>query len=134
MGWRWSHFNFGMDRTEFIKTLEKFNLPKSEFIILSGGSLLMRGLREKTADFDLCVSKKLAEEIDLYDAPKDEKGFFVPFPNCQMMDNFENIEFDVVDGHQCESLESILAFKKSANRPKDQKDIEKIEAILGNLE
>ena len=62
-----------MNKEEYIAGLERLNLPKSEFIILSGGSLLMRGLRETTADFDLCASKKLAEQINLYRAPKDEK-------------------------------------------------------------
>lgn len=90
----------------------------------------MRGLRKTSADLDLCASKKLAKQIDLYYAPKDEKGFFVPFENCQMMDDFENFEFDIIDGYQCESLESILAFKKKALRPKDLKDIENIERYL----
>lgn len=119
-----------MNKQEFVAELEKFDLPKSEFIILSGGSLLMRGLRETTADLDLCVSKELARRINLYDAPRDKKGLFTPFENCQMMDDFENFEFDVVDGYQCETLESVLKFKKKANRPKDQADIRKIELAL----
>lgn len=91
---------------------------------------MIRGLRETTADLDLCVSKKLAWQIDLYNAPKDEKGFFTPFEDCQMMDDFEDFEFDVIGGYQCEKLESILEFKKKANRPKDQVDIQKIELAL----
>ena len=120
-----------MDKERFIDRLEELNLPKSEFIILSGGSLLMHGLRETTADLDLCASKKLAKEIDLYNAPKDEKGFFVPFEDCQMMDDFEKFDFDVIDGYQCESLPSILEFKLKMNRPKDQKDIEALKKVLG---
>ena len=119
-----------MNKQEYIESLEKLNLPKSEYIILSGGSLLLRGLREKSADLDLCVSKKLAEQIDLYHAPKDDKGFFTPYENCQMMDDFDRIEYDIVDGYQCESLKSILAFKKRVHREKDLKDIENIEAYL----
>ena len=121
-----------MNKQEYIATLEKLNLPKSEYIILSGGSLLLRGLREKSADLDLCATKKLAEQIDLYHAPKDDKGFFTPFENCQMMDDFDRIEFDIVDGYQCETLESILAFKKRKRRAKDLKDIEVIEAFLAS--
>ena len=119
-----------MNKEQYIEALEKLNLPKSEFIILSGGSLLMRGLRKTSADLDLCATKKLAEQINLYDAPKDDKGFFTPFDNCQMMDDFDKFEYDVVDGYNCESLESILAFKKSKMRPKDIKDIEVIEKYL----
>lgn len=119
-----------MNKTEYIKALEKLNLPKSEYIILSGGSLLMRGLRETSADLDLCATKKLAEQIDLYHAPVDDKGFYTPFENCQMMDDFDRFEYDVIDGYQCETLQSILAFKKAKARPKDLKDIEVIEHYL----
>ena len=119
-----------MNKEEYIKVLEELNLPKSEFIILSGGSLVMHGLREKTADLDLCFSKKLAEEIDLYSASVDEKGFYNPFENCQAMDGFEKVEFDLVDGYQCESLKSVLAFKERMRRPKDLKDIERIKEFL----
>jgi hypothetical protein len=119
-----------MNKEEYVKALEKLNLPKSEYIILSGGSLLLRGLRETSADLDLCATKKLAKQIDLYHAPKDDKGFFTPFENCQMMDDFDRFDFDVIDGYQCETLESILAFKKSKMRPKDLKDIAKIEELL----
>ena len=119
-----------MNKKEYLAELKKLNLPKTEYIILSGGSLLLRGLRETTADLDLCVTKKLAKQINLYNAPKDEHGFYAPYENCQMILAFNQIEFDIVDGYQCESLKSILAFKKKANRPKYLKDIQNIENYL----
>ena len=119
-----------MNKKEFIAKLEEINWPKEEYIILSGGSLLLRGLREETADLDLTVTKRLAKEINLYDLPQDEKGYYLPHENVQTLDDFDKFEFDVVDGYQCETLESILAFKKQKMRPKDLKDIEIIEAAL----
>ena len=47
-----------------------------------------------------------------------------------MTGDFDNFEFDAIDGCQCESLKNILAFKRKANRPKEQKDIENIERYL----
>ncbi|MDO5451635.1 MAG: hypothetical protein Q4F56_00925 [Candidatus Saccharibacteria bacterium] len=119
-----------MDKKEFIAALEELGWPKNEYVILSGGSLLLRGLRETTADIDVSLSKHLAEEINLYDAPQDEKGYYNPRENVQAFDDSDKKEFDIVDGYQCETLESILAFKKKMMRPKDLKDIEKIEAAL----
>ena len=122
-----------MNKQEFIAVLEEMGWPKDEYVILSGGSLLLRGLREATADVDIRMTKRLAREIDLYNAPRDEGGYFQPRENMQVTDNFdEGTKFDVVDGYQCESLESILAFKKRMMRPKDLKDIEKIEEVLSN--
>ena len=119
-----------MNKLAYLASLRRLNLPKTDFIILSGGSLLLRGLRETSADLDLCASKKLAKQINLYDAPKDGEGLFVPFDNCQMMDSFEKFDFDIVEGYQCETLESILAFKKRKRRSKDLKDIKVIEQYL----
>lgn len=47
-----------------------------------------------------------------------------------MKDDFDNFEFNAIDGYQCESLKSILAFKRKANRPKEQKDIENTRRYL----
>ena len=119
-----------MTKQEYIAGLEKLGLPKSEFVILSGGSLLMHGLRESTADFDLSASKALAEQIGLYACPQDENGWYEPFENVQMRDDYENFSFDLIDGYQCETLESVLAFKRRLRRPKDLRDIEALESFL----
>ena len=119
-----------MNREEYITKLEEFGLPRSEYMILSGGSMLMRGLREQTADFDLSVSKALSEKLDLEHCSRDEKGYFVPFENVQMTDDLDGRAFDIIDGYKCETLESLLAFKRKLNRPKDQKDIEIIERVI----
>ena len=126
---KWTE-HISMNKLAYLTSLRRLNLPKTDFVILSGGSLLLRGLRETSADLNLRVSKKLAKQINLYDAPKDSNGFFVPFDNCQMMDDFEKFDFDIVEGYQCETLESILTFKKRKHRPKDLKDIKTIEQYL----
>lgn len=119
-----------MNREQFIRIFEEKNIPKSECVILSGGSLLIRGLREKTNDFDLAVTKEVGEMFDIENAPKDEKGLPTPFENCQMTDNYDKYDYDEIDGFKCQKLEEILAFKKSIMREKDLKDIEKIEEYL----
>lgn len=122
-----------MDRNEFIRRLENYGFPKSEYMIMSGGSMLMRGLRESTSDFDLCISEKLAETLDLEHCPLNEKGYYAPFEDMEVSVNLGERPFDIVDGFQCETLESVLAFKKSLMRPKDIKDIEIIENYLKSL-
>ena len=119
-----------MNRQEFIDRLESFGLPKSEYMILSGGSLLLRGLREETQDFDLCVTKELAERLGLANCPVNEKGSFVPFEDVEMTANFGSRPFETVDGFQCETLESVLELKRRLMRSKDVRDIEVIEAYL----
>ena len=119
-----------MNKHEFIEKLESFGLPRSEYVILSGGSLLLRGLREQTADLDLCASKALAQKLGLSRFPQDESGCWNPFEDVQMKDDMEGRPFDIVDGYQCETLESILEHKRRWQRPKDLRDIAAIEACL----
>lgn len=123
-----------MDRTEFIKRLEELDLPRSEFLILSGGSLLLRGIRQTTADMDICVSEELAKALDLENCPKDKDGCFSPFPDVQMKADLAGRAFDVVDGYKCQTLEDILALKRKWRRPKDLRDIEEIEKRLRDNE
>ncbi len=119
-----------MRKEEFIQQLESFGLPKSEYMIRSGGSMLLRGLREETADFDLCVSEMLAQQLDLEKYPKDEVGSYIPFKDVQMKANLATFSFDVIDGYQCETLESILELKRSLMRSKDIPDVAAITSLL----
>lgn len=119
-----------MNKQEFIEKLEKLDLPRSEFLILSGGSLLLRGLRETTADMDICVSEELAKTLDLANCPKDKDGCFVPFEDVQMKADMAGRDYDIVNGYKCQTLEDILAKKREWDRPKDRKDIAVIEQYL----
>ncbi|MBR5071849.1 MAG: GNAT family N-acetyltransferase [Oscillospiraceae bacterium] len=122
-----------MDKKEFIRRLEEYGFPKSEYMIMSGGSMLMRGLRESTGDFDLCVSEKLAQTLDLEHCPLNDKGYYAPYEDMELTVNLGERPYDIVDGFQCETLESVLEFKKSLMRPKDIKDIEIIERYLKSI-
>ena len=119
-----------MKKQEFVDKLNSFGFPRNEYVILSGGSLLLRGLREETADFDLSASEALVHSLDLKNCPKDEVGCYVPFEDVQMKPDMERRNFDVVEGFQCQTLEDILALKRRLMRPKDIKDIEAIEIFL----
>ena len=69
-----------MNKDEIFIILKELNLPKKEFYIISGASLVIRGIREKCADIDLCISERLFEEIkDIYGLTEDKKnkyGFY----------------------------------------------------------
>jgi hypothetical protein len=49
-----------------------------------------------------------------------------------MKADMESRNFDVVDGFRCQTLEDILKLKRRLMRPKDIKDIERIEAWLNS--
>lgn len=122
-----------MNREEFISRLEAYGFPKSEYMIMSGGSMLMRGLRESTGDFDLCISEELARQMDLEHCPLNDKGYYAPYEDMEVTVNLGQRPYDLVDGFQCETLESVLEFKKNLMRPKDIRDIDVIESYLAGI-
>lgn len=52
-----------MSKEELIELIEKLELPKDEYYILSSGCLALYDLRDKVGDLDLCISNELFENF-----------------------------------------------------------------------
>lgn len=128
-----------MNKDELIELLDSLELPKSEYYILSSGTLLFYGLREEAADLDLCVSNELFEVLrkryNLKEEEKNENGFYPISQDIEVVPNSKlNFKRRYKDGYPVESLKSILEFKENRNEPKDQKDIENIKEYLEEID
>ena len=123
-----------MTRNEFIGQLlhVHFNLglSKEDFVILSGGSLLLRGLRSTTRDIDIAIRPEAAERGNISIYPVNHKGLYMIGENCEAGIDFEKYPFDTIDGYQVQTLESILEYKRLWQRAKDVEDIKIIEKYL----
>lgn len=123
-----------MNKEELYKLVEKLKLPITEYCILSGGSLVMHGIRENTNDLDIDITKKDFEIIKKYFRPTlvdENKKLYKIIENieCFLDNNFEtDIEF--IEGYPCQSLMSVYRLKKKLNREKDQSDIIAIKKVL----
>ena len=67
-----------MNKNELLKLVDSLNMPKTEYYILSSGSLLLYGLREKAGDLDLCVSNELFDKLKIITTRK-TGGFNMPY-------------------------------------------------------
>ncbi len=123
-----------MNKEEYLARLAELNLPKSEFRVLSGGSLLLHGLRERTEDIDLAISSKLADELNIRNYPCKDGRIYEFAPDVEMMFDEGLSTYDEACGYVCEDLKSILAFKKRMMREKDLPDIARIEEYLAKEE
>ena len=124
-----------MNREELLKLVDSLNFKKTEFYVLSGGSLLIRKLRERTEDLDLCVSNELFKNIvDKYKIKEESKnagGFYHILKEVEVIPiSKEDFKMEYIDGYPVQTLENILEYKKKLNRPKDKKDIEIIMKYL----
>ena len=109
-----------MNKEELYKLVEKLKLPITEYCILSGGSLVIHGIRENTNDLDIDITKKGFEIIKKYFSPTlvdENKKLYKITENieCFLDNNFET-DIELIDGYPCQSLISVYRLKKKLNR------------------
>ena len=120
-----------MTKEEFIGVLEEKGWNKEEYIILAGGSLLLRGIRKETSDLDLAFSDELARKVNLSRYSKTSQGTYKLDKNIEAVGNMEYFDYDMVDGFKCQSLNQILSYKRKRLLPKDIQDMWAIQNYLG---
>ena len=124
-----------MNKEELIELIEKLELPKDEYYILSSGCLALYDLRDKVGDLDLCISNELFKifknKYGIKEEDKNECGFYKLNELVEFVVNDKkNFVRDFRMGYPVEKLEKVLEFKKRMNRPKDLKDINSIKKFL----
>lgn len=124
-----------MNKDEVIKQLRILNLPKEEYYVLSGASLVLRGIRKKCSDIDLCISEELfnKEKNNLGMTPDklNACGFYQLSDTLEIIVDKKSL-FNMEEGEEFnyENINTILDFKKSRNLPKDKSDIINIQKYL----
>lgn len=126
-----------MNRKEIIEVLNKLDLPKSEYVVLSGASMVMQKVKSKTSDIDISVSKELfgilknnatiVNSFLGYDVYK-VNDYEVEFSNNYSF--FDKSNAVLINDISFQDLNSIKKMKESFNRDKDKKDIKKIDLFL----
>lgn len=124
-----------MDKQEIIKRLRDLNLPKDEYYVLSGASLVLREIREKCSDIDLCISEELFADVkDRLKMTPDKINscnFYHLSDSLEIVvDKKSRFNMEKDDEFNLEDINTILAFKESRNLPKDQQDIVNIKKYL----
>ena len=124
-----------MKKIELLNLLKELNFPKDEYYVLSGASLVLRGIKAEANDLDLCISAELFNQIkdkfNLTDERKNECGFYKINDNLEIVvDKKEDFKMEIGEKYNLEDLQTILDFKIKRNKPKDQKDIENIKKHL----
>ncbi|MDO4220380.1 MAG: HD domain-containing protein [Candidatus Saccharibacteria bacterium] len=123
-----------MNKEEYIARLTEFGLDANKYYIISGGSLLMHGLRAQTADIDLKVKptyfKELKTRFNITKSPKFDYLYNLANDAEIAVEDFGPDEIDWIDGLPVEKVDLELAWKIEHNRPKDQADIRRIKGYI----
>jgi hypothetical protein len=127
-------FNKEMIIEEYGILVRNLGIKKEDLVLGGGGSLVMHGLRESTADFDFilepldfgqALSVLKISPTNKYGTLLISHGFYDFYLNKE--ESATTIE---IEGVVCASLDYIYKQKVKWDRPKDQLDIIKIREIL----
>ncbi len=120
-----------MNKDDIMKSLRELDLDKNEYLIISGASLVVHGLLEKTSDIDLSCSEEFYENLDwniksgLFKTPIKYYKDFEIGPNFYWQD-----DIDIIDGFRFMGLKNCLKLKKIENKEKDKEIIKELEDLL----
>lgn len=125
-----------MDRAELLNRLGELDLDKNEYWLITGGAMVLYGIRNETSDIDLGCTQRLADELEA-------EGYQVTvMPDgtrkicfAQDVEIFENWIYggvEIFDGIPVISLNGLVAMKRAIGREKDMRDIQLIEAFLAS--
>lgn len=120
-----------MNKKYIFEKLDKLDLDKSKYIIISGVSLVAQDIIDDTPDIDLATSIEYYsqinwnEKIGAFDIPiKINDCFEISF------NLYDKDRFIEINGYKFMLLEDVLKIKKALNRGKDKDIILKLEKIL----
>lgn len=121
------------------RLLERLELPSGDYALHGSGPLLAHGLVEEVNDLDL-IARGAAWARARELAPVSTGGWddvVRPFPGVEIFNGWMGDDAGslidtagVVGGLPCVSLDTVLAFKRKMNRPKDRAHIRLIEEFL----
>ena len=117
-----------MKKEEVFKELEKLDLSKDKYIVISGASLVCQDIIDETDDIDLTCSKEFYDKLD-WPTRIGAFGKEVKYKDCfEISDNlYEYQDIVLINSYRFLSLEDCLEIKKRLNRPKDKKLIKELE-------
>lgn len=124
-----------MNKTEYLKKLDELRLDKARYCILSGGAMVMHGLKERTADIDIKVRPDYFEELktkfSFKKSPKYDYLWELGEDAEVAVQDYDEKDVEMVDGYPVIRLELELEWKLRHNRPKDRESIRILKAYLG---
>lgn len=125
-----------MNRQDIINALNKYHFDINKYMVISGASMVLQGMKESTKDIDIAVSKKYYDFLEQHYKCEIEK--VIDGLNIYLIDNIINFstnyynrdEVVMYEGFPIQSLDGIKKLKLSLNREKDIKDINKLDKYL----
>lgn len=120
-----------VNKQEIFDKLDKLDLDKEQYIVISGASLVVQDIIYETSDIDLSCREEYYKNINW----KTKNGYFnskIKYRDCYEIGiNFYNPEnIIIIKGYKFMNLNDCLELKKLEKRDKDLEIIKKLTKVL----
>ncbi len=120
-----------MNKVEVFEKLDKLDLDKNNYIIISGASLVVQDIIDDTSDIDLSCSKEYYNSIEW----PTKTGYFnteIKYKDCYEIgcNFFDEDKIIIINGYKFMNLEACLDLKILENKKADKKLIKKLDLEL----
>lgn len=120
-----------MNKVEVFEKLDKLDLDKNNYIIISGASLVVQDIIDDTSDIDLSFSKEYYNSIEW----PTKTGYFnteIKYKDCYEIgcNFFDEDKIIIINGYKFMNLEACLDLKILENKKDDKKLIKKLDLEL----
>lgn len=120
-----------MNKVEVFEKLDKLDLDKNNYIIISGASLVVQDIIDDTSDVDLSCSKEYYNSIEW----PTKTGHFnteIKYKDCFEIgcNFFDEDKIIIINGYKFMNLEACLDLKILENKKEDKKLIKKLDLEL----
>ncbi len=123
-----------MKKAEMIEKLKAFPYDPAEYWVITGGAMVLYGIREESSDIDLGCTAGLADRLEqegyLYKVTDDGNRWFKLGEDIEVFENWLFDTVDHVDGIPVISVQGLIEMKKDLGRGKDLRDIALINDFL----
>ena len=125
-----------MNKQEIIQKIQALGFPEEDYWLVTGGAMVLYGIRNETHDIDLGCSRKLADrlEADGYLTKRDPDGtrkFEMP-GDIELFEDWLFDRVDTIDGVPVISIKGLIMMKESLGRAKDMSDLALIRVFLAH--
>lgn len=125
-----------MNKNDVIQRLNELNFDKKEYWLITGGAMVLYGIREETGDIDLGCTTKMADELQKQGCSVSvmDNGMrkIAYADDVEIFENWLCGEITEQEGFPVLSLNGLIEMKRQIGREKDFRDIALIEQFSAN--
>ena len=116
-----------MRKPDIIEKLRAFPYDPSEYWVITGGAMVLYGIRAETSDIDLGCTSNMADQLEaagyLYQKTSDGNRWFKIGSDIEVFENWVNDTVALIDGIPVISIPGLITMKQRLGREKDIRDI-----------